>query len=84
METQSKLPPTDPSKKKFTITIDVRENCHLFSVSTEKGEKVPTYYEIIGIMQTQILRFTMEQNIQNFKTWIKEKENLENFLNKGK
>jgi hypothetical protein len=78
MEQETKLPPTDTNKKRFIITIDVRENCHKFSVSAEKGEKVPTYYELIGVMQTQILRFQMEQNIQNFKTWIKEKENLEN------
>lgn len=67
---------TPTTETKYQIIIDVKTNCSVFSVITPEGEKEPSFYEVLGALHSQIMHMQLNQNIENFKMWLKEKEKL--------
>jgi len=61
---ENKLFKANGDKIRFTITIDVYENCATFSAS---GSENPTYYELIGALETQKIHVINAQREQNLK-----------------
>lgn len=54
----------DNNKLKFTIEIQVFENCSVLGI---KGEYAPNYYELTGVLQAQLLHIVFTQRQLNMK-----------------
>ncbi len=67
---QNKLFKPDFTKKRFTLTIDVFENCCSLKVSSDDDKKEINYHEVIGALETQkhhLMTLQREENIKLFK-----------------
>lgn len=62
-----------PDDKRFTLTINVFENCINFSLIQEPGKKL-TIYEIIGVLDAIKSRYTFDQSMRNRWEALVEKE----------
>jgi hypothetical protein len=59
--------------KKFTITIEVFENCASIGVQEHENHKV-NYYELLGVLEAQKLHLSMNQREKNLKELKKSKK----------
>lgn len=64
---EQKLFKSDRSKLRYTIKIEVYENCASLSVETPEGNEAPTYHEIIGGLATQQHHLMSIQRDENLK-----------------
>jgi hypothetical protein len=60
-------------KERFTITIEVFENCINYSLVTVEGVEIHTY-EIIGALEALKGRYIYEQSLYNRWAALREKE----------
>lgn len=59
----------DSSVKKFTIEIDVFDNCQQIRITNHAGHKA-TYQELIGAIEIQRMAAIIQQSSINIKHWI--------------
>jgi len=74
---KNNLPQADDSKKKFTITIEVFENCQGFNLMNHTQTPV-SVQEIIGVLHYQASVLTIEQNHKNVTEWLKKRKKMYN------
>jgi hypothetical protein len=63
---ENKLFEADSGIKKFTITIDVYENCASLGVQENENYKT-NYYEVLGVLEAQKLHLSMKQREKNLE-----------------
>lgn len=62
----------DFSKKKYSITIEVFENCNKILI-TPYGDYKPTYHEMVGVLEVNKINMIMDQTSHNRKISKKKK-----------
>ena len=62
-------------KKRFTISIEVFENCQRMSIYHEEDVKV-LFQEVIGAIEVQRQIMILDQSLENMKEWIKIREQV--------
>lgn len=67
---ENKLFTPDFNTKKYTITLEVYENCNTFLITNANGY-VPNYHELIGLMEVNKYRLVAEQREINGKAYAK-------------
>lgn len=67
---QEKLFTADPTKHKYSIVVDVYENCATVKVQHVKQENV-SYHEVVGALETQKQHLMWQQREINLKQKMK-------------
>jgi hypothetical protein len=67
---ENKLFTPDFGKKKYSIIIDVYENCHTWKIQSPDDYK-PTYHEMIGVLETNKFGLFSKQLEINKKAYAK-------------
>lgn len=67
---EDKLFTPDFSKKKYSIIIDVYENCHTWKIQGP-DDYIPTYHEMIGVLEINKFSLFSQQLEINKKAYAK-------------